>query len=150
MFARRLEQAIRAAGGLVVTAVVLAAAASASPGSGERTGGAVKEGGTFRVGIPATSIIDSIDPILANFPGALSINLASCAGLMAYPDVPYPAGLRLVPEIATGYPKITDGGKTYTFTTRKGVRFSTGSVVTARSFAHTINRVLSKTMDSPY
>ena len=150
MFARRLEQAIRAGGGLVVAAVVLSAAASASPGANERADHAEREGGEFRVGIPATSIIDSIDPILASFPGALSVNQASCAGLMAYPDATFPAGLRLQPEIAVGFPRITDGGKTYSFTIRKGVRFSTGPVVTARSFAHTINRVLSKTMDSPY
>ena len=30
----------------------------------------IKEGGTFRVGIPDSTIIDSIDPILASFPGA--------------------------------------------------------------------------------
>ena len=53
-----------------------------------------------------------------------------------------------MPDIADGLPKITNGGKTYTFTIRKGFRFSTGSPVTARSFAHTINRLLSPTMKS--
>ena len=43
---------------------------------------------------------------------------------------------------------VTNGGKTYTFTIRKGFRFSTGAPVTARSFAHTINRLLSPKMKS--
>ena len=54
-----------------------------------------------------------------------------------------------MPDVAADYPKVTNGGKTYTFTIRKGVRFSTGSPVTARSFAHTINRLLNPTMKSP-
>jgi ABC-type oligopeptide transport system substrate-binding subunit len=57
---------------------------------------------------------------------------------------------RLQTEIAADYPKITDNGKTYTFTIRKGVRFSTGAPVTARSFAYTINRILDPRMIGNY
>ena len=32
------------------------------------------------------------------------------------PDKPLPAGSRIVPDLATGFPKITNGGKTYTYT----------------------------------
>jgi peptide/nickel transport system substrate-binding protein len=53
-----------------------------------------------------------------------------------------------VPGLAVGYPNVTNGGRTYTFTIRKGVRFSTGSPVTARSVAHTINRLLNPRMQS--
>lgn len=69
---------------------------------------------------------------------------------MTTPDKPLPAGLRVVPEIATDYPKVTNRRRTYTFTIRQRVRFSTGAPVTARSFAHTINRILHPTMKSPY
>ena len=125
--------------GLVVGAALLLAAAGSPRG--------IKEGGTFRVGIPDNNIIDSIDPILANFREPFR-SPASCAGLLAYPDAGFPKGLRLVPELAADYPKIANGGKTYTFTIRKGVRFSTGAPVTARSFAHTINRLLNPVMNS--
>jgi peptide/nickel transport system substrate-binding protein len=54
----------------------------------------------------------------------------------------------VVPELAAGYPKISDGGRTYTFTIRKGLRFSTGAPVTARDVAHTINRFLDPSMKS--
>jgi ABC-type oligopeptide transport system substrate-binding subunit len=127
--------------GLVVGAALLLAAAGSPRG--------IKEGGTFRIGIPASTIIDSIDPLLADFPGAVPVFDATCGGLLKYPALRFPQGLRLVPEIADGPPTISNGGKTYTFTIRKGFRFSTGSPVTARSFAHTINRLLSPRMKSP-
>jgi len=120
--------------GLVVGAALLLAAAG-SPGG-------VKEGGTFRVGIVGLS---SIDPVLG---GVIAIDRATCASLVTFPDEPLPEGLRVVPEIALGYPKVTNAGKTYTFTIRKGFRFSTGAPVTARSFAHTINRQLNPEMKS--
>ena len=107
----------------------------------------VKEGGTFRIGIPA-SLFGSIDPVLPIGPGPTALLRATCAGLVSFRDKPLPEGLRVVPEIATGYPTVTNGGKTYTFTIRKGFRFSTGSAVTARSFAHTINRLLAPKMQS--
>ena len=101
----------------------------------------IKEGGTFRIGSPG---LTSIDPLITG--GISVIARPTCGSLMMFPDKPLPEGLRVVPEIATDYPKVTNDGKTYTFTIRKGVRFSTGSPVTARSFAHTINRLLNPTM----
>lgn len=127
------------AGGVV--AVVVTALALASPGGTRST----KEGGTFRVGIAAEEI-DSIDAALTGIAGTVTVMRTICAGLMRTPDKPFPAGLRVVPELAANYPKVADGGKTYTFTIKKGVRFSTGEPVTALDVAHTINRVLSPVM----
>src|SRR4029453_10223422 len=45
--------------------------------------------------------------------------------------------------------KVTAGGKTYTFTVRKGLRFNTGVPVTAASFVHAIERILNPDLDSP-
>jgi peptide/nickel transport system substrate-binding protein len=121
----------------VVAVTALLLAASASP----RT---VKEGGSFRIGI-SSRLLPSVDPALVPDRRLLD---ATCAGLMNTPDKPAPANLPPVPEIAAGYPKITNGGKTYTFTIRKGIRFSTGTPVTARSFASTINRLLNPKLES--
>ncbi len=98
----------------------------------------IKEGGTFRVGMGGG--ISSIDPVTT---APVILTSVTCAGLMRLD------GLRVVPEIAADFPKLTNGGKTYTFTIRKEARFSTGSPVTARSFVHTINRLLNPTMQSP-
>ena len=63
---------------------------------------------------------------------------ATCARLMTFPDAPPPAGLRLVPEVAAAYPRVSSDGKTYTFTLRSGFRFSDGTPVQASAFAHAI------------
>jgi ABC-type transport system substrate-binding protein len=67
---------------------------------------------------------------------------------MGAPDKPFPAGSRIVPDLAAGSPKITNDGRTYTYTLRKNARFSTGAPVTARDVQHTINRVLSPSLKS--
>jgi peptide/nickel transport system substrate-binding protein len=54
-----------------------------------------------------------------------------------------------VPEIAAAQPKISEDGKNYRFTIRKGLRFSTGSPVTARAVAYTINRDLNLERRAP-
>ena len=46
-------------------------------------------------------------------------------------------------------PKVSSDGKTYTFTIRPGLKFNTGEVVTAATFAHAINRDLSPQLQSP-
>jgi peptide/nickel transport system substrate-binding protein len=129
--------------GAVVAALVLSLEAASG---GEAA--AVREGGTFRIGVVG-GFFDSIDPALASFPPPFIVTRATCAGLVTLPDKPLPAGLRIVPEIAIDYPRVTNGGRTYTFTLERGVRFSTGAPVTARSFAYTINRILHPTMKSP-
>lgn len=121
-------------------ALVFAAATSSSPSP-------VKDGGTFRVAVYG-DYFGGIDPVLAQAT-SLPLLRATCAGLMTTPDRPLPDGLRIVPEIASGFPKITNGGRTYTFTIRQGVRFSDGTPVTARSFAWTINRTLDPGMKAP-
>jgi len=106
---------------------------------------AIKDGGTFRVGIPA-SFVPSVDAILES---NLLISRATCASLMAVPDKASSEVSSMIPEIAAGDPVISADGKTYTVAIRKGLRFSTGAPVTARDVVHTINRMLSKKMDSP-
>jgi peptide/nickel transport system substrate-binding protein len=127
-----------AVAGILIAGIALSLTAAGSPRG-------IKEGGTFRMGIPAEQI-DSIDPALTAIAGTTALMRAICAGLMTTPDKPLPEGSRLVPDLAVGYPKITDGGKTYTFTLRKGRRFATGAPVTALDVAHTLNRILNPAM----
>jgi ABC-type transport system substrate-binding protein len=76
------------------------------------------------------------------------IEMATCARLLWYPDKRGNAGRQLTPEVAAGFPRVSRGGKEYTFTIRPGYRFSDGSPVTAASFAHAINRNLTKKLQS--
>jgi peptide/nickel transport system substrate-binding protein len=101
--------------------------------------------GTFRVAEPAT-YVDSIDGALAGLAGDIPFLNVVCASLVRLPDKPLPAGFRIVPELAAGFPRISRDGKTYVFTIRKGLRFNTGAPVTAADVAYTLNRILNPTL----
>src|SRR5213596_726678 len=81
-------------------------------------------GGTFRIAEPATYVA-SIDQALNQNAGGVFVD-PSCASLMHFADKPLPAGFRIVPELAAGFPRISHDKKLYVFTLRKGLRFSTG------------------------
>ncbi len=104
-------------------------------------------GGTLR--IDAGSDVDFMDPALAD--GGLSWQLlyATCAKLLNYPDRSGQAGSELVPEVARSLPAVSADGRTYTFTIRRGFRFSSGAPVTAQTFKHTIERTLDPRTRSP-
>jgi ABC-type transport system substrate-binding protein/class 3 adenylate cyclase len=106
------------------------------------------QGATERV---VVDYIDYTDPALAYWSMSWQLEYATCAKLMNYPDKPAPAGSRLVPEVAQSMPRISGGGRTYTFTIRKGFRFSPPSnePVTAQTFKYAIERTLSPRMHSP-
>jgi ABC-type transport system substrate-binding protein len=132
----------------VATAVAVGAAALLVAASGSPRG--IKEGGTFRIAVPS-GLFDSIDPALANTPASFQRLLRpACGTLMAYPDLPGQAGLRLQPELAHAFPTVSKDGRTYTFTIRKDARFSNGAPVTARAFVHAIERIEDPAMKSPY
>ena len=85
------------------------------------------------------------DPALADAIDDSSIVYAICSTLLSYPDEPGLAGLRLAPDAARAAPIVSDGGRSYTFVIRPGLRFSPPSneLVTAETFKHTIERSLS-------
>ncbi len=69
---------------------------------------------------------------------------------MNYPDKRLPEGVRLRPELAEANPIVSKDRRTYTFRIRKDARFSNGAAVTARDFVHSLERVLSPTVDSSF
>ncbi|MGH3077206.1 MAG: ABC transporter substrate-binding protein [Gaiellaceae bacterium] len=138
---RRARWFGRAASGVVVAAVVLTAAAFASSGANERV---AKEGGTFRVAVPAGRF-GTIDPALISGP-ELQLLEPACGNLMGYPSKPLPRGGRLAPELAEADPVVSRDGRTYTFRVRTDARFSDGVPVTARAFVRAIERILDPAM----
>jgi peptide/nickel transport system substrate-binding protein len=135
-----LSLAMLAAGAGLFGAAVTQSGANASP--------VIRDGGTFNVSFGVT-IFDYIDPALSYSGAGWALLDATCARLMNYPDKPPPAGLRVVPEVAAGYPRISSDGKSYTFTLRGGFRFSDGTPVQADAFARAINRTLAPGVKSP-
>jgi peptide/nickel transport system substrate-binding protein len=52
------------------------------------------------------------------------------------------AGGAVIPGLATGPPKVTNNGKTYTITLRKGLKYSNGKAVQASDFGYSIQRAI--------
>ena len=67
---------------------------------------------------------DHLDTGLSYATEGWEILEATGDGLLAFKRAPGAAGAQIVPDIATAMPKVSDGGKTYTFTMRTGVMFS--------------------------
>jgi class 3 adenylate cyclase/ABC-type oligopeptide transport system substrate-binding subunit len=110
-----------------------------------------------RLPLPLSWGPDEVDPAAGdNLNGsglhfAWSVAYAICAKLLNYPDKSGSAGLKLVPEVATAMPSITNGGKTYTFTIRTGddaFKFSPpwNQRVTGETFKYAIERTLAPAM----
>ena len=109
----------------------------------------VREGGIFRISFHQPSGLDYVDPALASTAPGWAVLDTTCARLLTYPDKPPPAAFRLVPEVATGLPKVSADHRTYTFTLRSGFRFSDGTPVRASAFARAIHRTLAPGVNSP-
>jgi peptide/nickel transport system substrate-binding protein len=62
-------------------------------------------------------------------------------GLVTYNHVPGAAGIQLVPDLALNVPLPADGGTTYTFRLRPGVRYSDGRPLRAADFRRAIERL---------
>jgi ABC-type transport system substrate-binding protein/DNA-binding SARP family transcriptional activator len=87
-------------------------------------------GGTL-TSINSYAAIDTIDPAASTSPNVAPPQLFGLTndGLVTLNQVAGPAGARLVPDLALALPVPTDGGRTYTFHLRPGIRYSTGAVV---------------------
>jgi peptide/nickel transport system substrate-binding protein len=127
----------------LVGAALLASAFVAAP-----EGRSATEERVLRLNVNSTDIT-YLDPALNYDAYGWRLEAATCAMLLGYKDIPGRASARLYPEVATGFPKVSGGGKTYTYTIRSGFRFSDGTPVTPASYARAIDRALAPKMQSP-
>ena len=107
------------------------------------------EGRVAVVALPVDQLdATSTDPLGTQFafnPVQVQFHYATCAKLFNYPDAEGADGQKLAPEVAAGFPTVTDAGRTYTFRIHSGFGFSPPSheQVTAGSFRHALERYLS-------
>jgi DNA-binding SARP family transcriptional activator len=89
-------------------------------------------------------VFDPADPTLAWNRWIFLVERATCSMLVAYSD-PAHSATALRPDLATAMPRVSNGGRTYTFTVRTGRRFAppSGALVTAASIRASIERALS-------
>jgi len=134
-------------------AVTLALVAAACGGGGGSTGSSTTPSGSgsttsgssngktfpnFRIAYDTG--IDFLDPGLSYTVQGWAIMWNVYLPLLGYKHVNGPDGATLVPYLAQDMPTVTDGGKTYTLTLRKGLKYSDGTPVKASDFKATIER----------
>jgi YVTN family beta-propeller protein len=103
--------------------------------------GAAHRGGTLRMAIPGGEI-DTLEPAVAYAPSAWQILAVVFDGLVGFKRVGGTDGNTIVPDLASASPAPTDGGKTYTFRLRSGIRFSDGRKLTASAVRYSFERLL--------
>ena len=79
----------------------------------------------------------SIDPAVMY---STTVSGITSDGLVGLRRAAGAAGTTLVPDLATAIPAPVDGGKTYAFRLRKGIRYSTGEPVRATDLRRAIER----------
>jgi peptide/nickel transport system substrate-binding protein len=141
----------RAARGLIAAAamaLVLGLAAcggddnnkSTGGGTGGGGGGGGKEGGSINVVIGTAP--DHIDPHQGYTTQSAELTWISYLGLVTYRHAEGEEGGQLIPALATDTGTVSEDGKTYEFTLRKGLKFSDGSAVKASDFTASVERML--------
>ncbi len=84
----------------------------------------------------------SLDPGLDYTTQGSEFHWVQYLGLTTYAHKSLTPGAALIPGLATALPVISDGGKTYTATLRKGLVFSNGKPVVASDFTYTVERAI--------
>ena len=104
-----------------------------------RAGAGAHRGGTIRYLIPpgpgTEDLRLAVDPSMFNFFSGEAYD--SLVGLRRVGGA---AGAEMVPDLATAMPVVTDGGKTYTFELRRGIRYSNGTPVRPEDFRYGLER----------
>jgi peptide/nickel transport system substrate-binding protein len=139
-----------AAAGLALVAAGCGSSNKSSSGGNTTTAssGSSTTGKTFtNFKIAYDTGIDFLDPALSYTVEGWQIMWNVYLPLVGYKHVNGPDGATIVPYLAQDLPKVTNGGKTYTMTLRKGLKYSDGTPVKASDFSASIVRDFK--VDSP-
>jgi YVTN family beta-propeller protein len=105
---------------------------------GARAAGTGHRGGTLNTVVAEWP--DTVDPAQATL--AIGTLELTNDGLTAYQRVGGSGSEQVVPDLAVSLPSPTDGGTTYTFRLRRGIRFSDGELVHPVDFRRALERDL--------
>jgi len=124
-----------------VAALALVAAgcgSSTSPSANNSSAPTGHVGGTFT--ILANSAFGVADPAQNYTLEEWQLLINTHDGLVGFAHVGGLPGTKIVPDLATSIPTPTNGGKTYVFNIRKGIKFSNGEVLKPSDFVTTFER----------
>jgi len=145
--------ALLALGATACTSGTSSSSGGSSPGaSGSSSGAAAPatyqrqhRGGTLH--LVAKSAGGTLDPMVNYTLQYWQLYQATYDGLLAFKKQAGQASFTVVPDLAQSMPQVTDGGKTYTFTLRKGIKFSNGAPLTTDDVVASFKRIF--TVSSP-
>jgi len=126
----------------LLTGVVLAGCGG---GGSVRRRAQARDAGPIRM---AMGGVETLDPARADTAQDTELDWVVYTGLVTYRHARGQAGTELIPGVATALPRVSEGGRLYTVTLRKGLRFSDGRALRASDVVATFERVI-RTRDSP-
>jgi peptide/nickel transport system substrate-binding protein len=131
---------------IVSSAVLALVLVAAGCGGGKKkttsTGGAAAggKGGTFTI-VANAAPSGSPDPQVNYTLQEWQLLIDSHDGLVAFKRASGTEGTKIVPDLAESVPKPTNGGKTWTFKLRSGIKFSNGQTLTGKDVLATFERL---------
>jgi ABC-type transport system substrate-binding protein/DNA-binding SARP family transcriptional activator/streptogramin lyase len=114
---------------------------------------AAHRGGTLRLVIPNSPgqytdpLPHALDP--SSNLGVWELTAMTNDGLLGYSRAGGAQSFAVVADLAVGLPTVSDGGKTYTFQLRRGIRYSTGAEVEPADIRRGIERALLESNGTP-
>jgi peptide/nickel transport system substrate-binding protein len=118
-----------------------ASSTSTASGSAVASSGfqAQHKGGTLK--LQAKSAAGTLDPQVNYTLEFWQIYQSMFDGLVAFKKVGGQESFTIVPDLAQAMPQVTNGGKTYVFTLRKGIKFSNGKDLTVDDVVASFERI---------
>ncbi len=142
-----------------VAALVLSACGSSDDGGDDGGGGSApkldngaigkivdesdEKGGTLKFGL-AGEWGDTVDPGETYYGYSWDMLRNYGRSLVVFKSEPGAAGLELTPDLAEDLGKSSDGGKTWTYTLKKGLKYEDGSPITSADVKHAVLRSTDK------
>src|SRR5436305_9426023 len=117
---------------VLVAIVAVVATGSSNARSADHRGGTLK--------LLAKAAGGTLDPQVNYTLQYWQLYQATYDGLLAFKKAGGDAAFDVVPDLASGY-KLSNGGKTWTFTIRKGIKFSNGQAMTVNDVVASLRRI---------
>jgi peptide/nickel transport system substrate-binding protein len=117
---------------VTVAAIASVATSSSSARTSDHRGGTLK--------LLAKAAGGTLDPQVNYTLQYWQLYQGTYDGLLAFKKAGGGEAFEVVPDLASGY-KVSNGGKTWTFTLRKGIKFSNGQAVTVNDVVASIKRI---------
>jgi peptide/nickel transport system substrate-binding protein len=131
---KRISRAVALAAALALAAAACNANDKSTPNAGSTA--AAEQGGTFHV--LSTSKEISFDPAKSQNLGISSIHLV-LRGLTSWKTSP-DKSTEVIPDLATDTGQVSDGGKTWTYKLKPGLKYADGSPIVAADIKYGVER----------